>query len=47
MVKDASTLVNIKAQITLIVRGNYSTPPAHGARIVAKVFSSPELLAEW
>lgn len=28
-------------------RATYSSPPSHGARIVAKVLSTPELRAEW
>jgi aspartate aminotransferase len=38
---------NFKAQMTLIIRGMYSNPPAHGCRIVDTVFKSPELYKEW
>jgi len=37
----------VKAQLTLRVRGNYSNPPAHGARIVQRVLSDPALYEEW
>lgn len=38
---------NIGSQIKTIIRGNYSTPPLHGARIVSTVLKSPELNIEW
>lgn len=37
----------IHSQLTLIVRGLYSNPPAYGARIVSKVLNTPELRQEW
>ncbi|KAL1497505.1 hypothetical protein ABEB36_008455 [Hypothenemus hampei] len=37
----------VKSQITLIIRGNYSNPPSHGARIVAYVLSNKELNDQW
>lgn len=47
VVKDPKVITNMKAQITLIVRGNYSNPPAHGARIVKRVLTDQKLFAEW
>lgn len=47
VVNDPAVAANIKSQFTIIVRVNYSNPPAHGARIVNKVLSDPALLAEW
>jgi len=47
VVKDKKHLPNIRAQLSTIVRANYSNPPAHGARIVKTVLSNPELNAEW
>lgn len=47
VVKEAKASINIKAQMALIVRGNYSNPPAHGARIVSNVLGSQELNNEW
>lgn len=45
--KDASTTSSVASQITLLVRGMYSNPPAFGARIVSTVLNDPELRAEW
>lgn len=45
--KDASTTAAVASQITLLVRGMYSNPPAFGARIVSMVLNDSELRAEW
>ncbi|KAH9418271.1 Golgi Transport [Dermatophagoides pteronyssinus] len=45
--KNADVLTNVKAQMALIVRGNYSNPPAHGARIVSHVLGDSQLNQEW
>lgn len=37
----------VLSQLKIVVRGNYSNPPAHGARIVTSILNSPELRAEW
>ncbi|CAG2116756.1 unnamed protein product, partial [Medioppia subpectinata] len=37
---------NICSQMLMIVRGNYSGPPAHGARIVTKILNDPQLYEE-
>ena len=47
VVKDASFVANTKSQLTLIIRGMYSNPPAHGARIVEKVLNDEALYKEW
>jgi len=47
VVKDPSVIANTKSQLTLIVRGSYSNPPAHGARVVEKVLNNDALFAEW
>lgn len=47
VLKNPSPVVNVRAQITLLVRGNYSNPPVHGARIVSKVLNDPKLYKEW
>jgi len=44
---DQSNMANFKSQLTLVIRAMYSNPPAHGARIVDTVLSSPELYQEW
>jgi aspartate/tyrosine/aromatic aminotransferase len=35
------------SQLKIVIRGIYSSPPAHGAKIVSTVLGSPELRAEW
>jgi len=47
VVKDASLAANVKAQMTLIARGMYSNPPAHGSRIIEKVLNDSTLYKEW
>ena len=47
VLNDPTNIVNMKAQITLLVRGNYSNPPAHGARIVSAVLNDKQLYNEW
>lgn len=47
VVKDPCVIANTKSQLTLIARGMYSNPPAHGARVVEKVLNNDALLAEW
>lgn len=37
----------VKSQLTLTVRGMYSNPPSHGARIVTYVLSNQDLYAQW
>lgn len=37
----------IRSQVTWIVRGMYSNPPAHGARVVAGVLANRQLYDEW
>uniref|UniRef100_A0A336ME91 Aspartate aminotransferase n=1 Tax=Culicoides sonorensis TaxID=179676 RepID=A0A336ME91_CULSO len=45
--RDASTTAAVASQITLLIRGMYSNPPAFGARIVSTVLNDPELRQEW
>ena len=47
VVKNPSVVANTKSQLTLVVRGMYSNPPAHGPRVVEKVLNSDSLFAEW
>ncbi|MDF7667006.1 aspartate/tyrosine/aromatic aminotransferase [Orbaceae bacterium ESL0727] len=35
------------SQVKTIIRANYSNPPAHGAKIVAHILTTPELKEEW
>lgn len=37
----------VLSQLKAVIRTNYSNPPTHGATVVAKVLSSPELFAQW
>ncbi|GMR56353.1 hypothetical protein PMAYCL1PPCAC_26548, partial [Pristionchus mayeri] len=47
VVNDKSTIAGIKSQASLCVRANWSNPPAHGARIIHKVLTTPALRQEW
>jgi len=47
VVNDKNVVAPIKSQITMLVRGNFSNPPNHGARIVHKVLSDKDLKAKW
>ncbi|KAM3960109.1 glutamate oxaloacetate transaminase 1 [Aphomia sociella] len=47
VVSDASLVAALKSQLTWVVRGMYSNPPAHGARVVANVLGNPQLFDEW
>ncbi|VEN57843.1 unnamed protein product [Callosobruchus maculatus] len=38
---------NVKSQLTLLIRGMYSNPPSHGARIVSYVLSNKDLYDQW
>ncbi|KAH8237320.1 hypothetical protein KR038_009770, partial [Drosophila bunnanda] len=42
-----ATKAAVHSQLTLLIRGQYSNPPAFGARIVSKVLNTPELRKEW
>lgn len=37
----------IVSQLKIIVRGMYSNPPIHGARIVSEILSNPQLTNQW
>jgi len=39
--------VAVLSQLKMVIRPNYSNPPAQGARIVATVLSDTALYAEW
>lgn len=42
-----SMVVPLRSQLTLLVRGSYSNPPSHGARIVSTVLNNEALFEEW
>jgi len=44
---DPDQSARVLSQVKRVVRTNYSTPPTHGAAIVAAVLNSPELFALW
>jgi aromatic-amino-acid transaminase len=43
----ADEAARVLSQLKIIIRTNYSTPPTHGAQIVATVLSTPTLRAQW
>ncbi|KAF2882696.1 hypothetical protein ILUMI_23481 [Ignelater luminosus] len=47
VLNDTSYVPQVKSQVTLIVRGMYSNPPSHGARIVAYVLNNPKFYDQW
>lgn len=46
-VKDSKLAPAVLANLTMFARINYSTPPAFGSRIVAKVLNDEKNRAEW
>lgn len=45
--KDKESIQKVGSQIRQIIRGNYSNPPLHGARIVSTILKTPTLRAGW
>jgi aromatic-amino-acid transaminase len=45
--RDARQAGLVRDQIKVAIRTNYSTPPSHGALLVAEVLGDPELSAAW
>jgi aromatic-amino-acid transaminase len=43
----ADEATRVLSQLKIIIRTNYSTPPTHGAQIVATVLSTPALRTQW
>lgn len=37
----------VMSQVKIIVRSNYSSPPAHGAKIASTILSDPILRSKW
>jgi aspartate/tyrosine/aromatic aminotransferase len=44
---DAATASRVSSQLKVVVRPMYSNPPVHGARIVTKILTDPNLYSEW
>lgn len=47
VLNESAHVARIKSQMTWIVRGMYSNPPAHGAHVVATVLTNKQLFDEW
>jgi len=45
--QDASAKLRVGSQVKRCIRTLYSNPPAHGARIVAKILHEPDLREKW
>lgn len=45
--KDADAQARLASQVKLVVRANFSNPPAHGGAIVSTIFSDQELVSQW
>ncbi|MEN1834247.1 amino acid aminotransferase [Pseudomonas lijiangensis] len=45
--EDEASATNVLGQLKATVRRNYSSPPAHGAQVVARVLNTPQLRDEW
>lgn len=45
--KDNEEMQNVRSQIAIVARENYSNPPAHGGSIVSEILHSEELTAVW
>lgn len=45
--KNAEQMENVRSQIAIVARENYSNPPAHGGSIVSEILHSAELAALW
>ncbi len=44
---DAQTAETVRGHLKQVIRANFSTPPAHGAKIVYTVLSDPDLRRTW
>ncbi|RKQ97246.1 aromatic amino acid aminotransferase [Kushneria sinocarnis] len=45
--RDSEQMQNVRSQIAITARENYSNPPAHGAAVVREILSDATLRAEW
>src|SRR5699024_8957683 len=44
---DEEDMLDVRSQLAVTARANYSNPPAHGSAIVATIFDDAELTALW
>uniref|UniRef100_A0A069DYX4 Aspartate aminotransferase n=1 Tax=Panstrongylus megistus TaxID=65343 RepID=A0A069DYX4_9HEMI len=47
VVNDVNTVEAVKSQLTILIRGMYSNPPSHGAKIVAMILNTESLRRDW
>lgn len=47
VMRNPSALTNVRSQLEIIIRGMYSNPPNHGARVVAMALNNPSYRLEW
>lgn len=45
--ESAEAVTRVLGQLTSVVRANYSNPPTHGAKIIARILGSLELRTSW
>lgn len=45
--ENAEKMEDVRSQLAITARANYSNPPAHGSAIVATILGSEELTADW
>nr|WP_298414806.1 amino acid aminotransferase [uncultured Halomonas sp.] len=45
--KDTEQMENVRSQMAIVARENYSNPPAHGSAIICEILASAELAAVW
>lgn len=45
--KDTEQMENVRSQMAIVARENYSNPPSHGGAIVIEILSSAELTTLW
>ncbi len=45
--QSAEEAKRVLSQLKIVIRTNYSSPPTHGAQVVATVLSTPALRAQW
>jgi len=47
VVANKAAAVKVKSQLQLVIRPMYSSPPGHGAHIVERILSNPQLFEAW
>ncbi|MDH4572795.1 aromatic amino acid transaminase [Salinicola acroporae] len=45
--KNAEQMQNVRSQMAIVARENYSNPPSHGAAVVTEILESAELARVW